>query len=176
MNYLILLICLLIFDNISYSKPFLVSVDVPKMYGTFGKWKVMEILGDDNKKICYIFSEPVDKIGNHVDSRTPYLMISFFAKRKKEISISTGYKYKKNSSVSVTIDESQFRFIAEQDSVAWPEQNISDENIIEKMSNSNKIAVFAESAYGTYTIDTYSLEGFKFAYIKMIENCKEYNI
>ena len=72
----------------------------------------------------------------------------------------------------VSIDNAQERFIAENETIAWPEKIGSDKHIINKMLNGFKILVFAESRNFTYSVDTYSLSGFKKSYNKILELCK----
>ena len=71
----------------------------------------------------------------------------------------------------MSINGIQFRFIAEQDTVAWPETHGGDIQIINTMLQNFNVTVFSESSFGTYAVDTYSLEGFKMAYKKMLELC-----
>ena len=144
----------------------------PSYEGEFGKWKVFTI-EQNNKKICYTTSSPVDISGNHKDNRNPYVMVSLFGNNKVEISISSGYIYKPHSIVSVSIDGKQERFIAENETIAWPEKNGYDKNIIQSMIGGFNFLVFSESYANTYSVDTYSLSGFKQAYKKIIELCKK---
>ena len=98
-------------------------------------------------------------------------MVTFFGSVKQEISIASGYFYRPNSIVSVSIDGHQERFIAESDTIAWPIRVGSDKQIIQKMLGGFKVLVFSESSASTYSVDTYSLSGFKKAYAKIKELC-----
>jgi hypothetical protein len=157
-----LLILAFIFCHLSYFFVFGIEINRPIFDNKFKKWKVFYIYEDESSKVCYMFSTPSDSTGNHSDSRNPYIMVSIFANnQKKEISISSGYRFKGKSIVSVGLDNSNVKFIAESDYIAWPLERDSDELIINKMLKSFKINIFSESMYGTYSVDTYSLEGFK---------------
>ena len=149
-----------------------VNQSLPSLEGNFGKWNVFTIY-KDNRKVCYLVSSPIDLSGNHKDNRNPYIMVSLFNKTlKQEISITAGYIYRANSIVSVSIDGKQERFVAESETLAWTERVGSDKRIINEMLNGFKIFVFAESYANTYSVDTYSLSGFKQAYQKAISLCK----
>ena len=101
-------------------------------------------------------------------------MVSLFNKTlKQEISIASGYIYRANSVVSFSIDGKQERFIAESETLAWTEKTGSDKRIINEMLNGFKIFVFAESYANTYSVDTYSLSGFKQAYQKALKLCEK---
>lgn len=145
-----------------------VDTSLPSLEGEYGKWKVFSV-EQSNKKICYTVSNPIEMAGNHNSDRVPYIMVSIFGNNKQEVSISAGYIFRTYSNVSVSIDGIQERFVAEEDSLAWPEKNGSDKRIIKEMQDGYKIFVFSESYSGTYSVDTYSLAGFK----KAIEKTKK---
>ena len=145
-----------------------VDTSLPSLEGEYGKWKVFSV-EQNNKKICYTVSNPIEMAGNHNSDRVPYIMVSIFGNNKQEVSISAGYIFRTYSTVSVSIDGIQERFVAENESLAWPEKNGSDKRIIKEMQEGYKIFVFSESYSGTYSVDTYSLAGFK----KAIEKTKK---
>jgi hypothetical protein len=148
-----------------------IDKSLPSLENIFGKWKVLTVEIED-KKVCYCMSRPVDSTGNHSPyDRSSYLIVSKFSKSKKEVSVSSGYNYRKNSTISVSIDGYQVKFQAEEGDVAWVNDR-NDLEVIQKMLNGFKVMVFGESLLGTYTIDTYSLEGFKLAYEKVNELCE----
>ena len=149
----------------------LIDYSLPNFEASYGVWKVFTI-EQNGQKICYTTSTPVSMQGNHNDDRDAYIMVSLFGNVKKEISIVTGYHYKTNSIVNISIDGQQERFIAENETIAWPEKIGSDKHIINKMLNGFKILVFAESRNFTYSVDTYSLSGFKKSYNKILELCR----
>ena len=143
---------------------------LPSLEAIYNEWKVFTI-EQNGQNVCYAVSTPKSLSGNHIDDREPYIMVAFFGKVRQEVSISSGYFYRPNSVVSVSIDGKQERFIAEGETLAWPEKNGSDKAIIKKMLDGFKFIVFAESNSSTYSVDTYSLSGFKKAYNKIKELC-----
>jgi len=148
---------------------------LPSFEGEYGEWKVFTI-EQNNQLVCYTTSTPKDMSGNHRDDREPYVMVSFFGNVRQEISIATGYFYRPNSIVNVSIDGKQERFIAESDTIAWVEKYGTDKAIIQEMLNGFKFMVFAESSGMTYSVDVYSLSGFKKAYSKIQELCTQNNL
>ena len=158
----------------SSSKKTDASVDpsLPSLAGEFDKWKVFTI-EQDGKKVCYTTSTPIEEKGNHTGDRDAYVMVSFFGANKQEISVSSGYQYRGGSIVSVSIDGYQERFIAESDTIAWPEKVGSDKSVIDKLKSGFKLLTFSESSVGTYSVDTYSLSGFKKAYQKAKSLCEK---
>ena len=146
------------------------NATLPSLEAVYGEWKVFTV-EQDGRNVCYTTSSPKDLSGNHRDDREPYIMVTFFGSVKQEISIASGYFYRPNSIVSVSIDGHQERFIAESDTIAWPIRVGSDKQIIQKMLGGFKVLVFSESSASTYSVDTYSLSGFKKAYAKIKELC-----
>ena len=56
--------------------------------------------------------------------------------------------------------------------IAWPEKVGSDKAVIDKLKSGFKLLTFSESSVGTYSVDTYSLSGFKKAYNKAQALCQ----
>lgn len=158
---------LLLSNNIAKS---INDATLPSLEAEYGEWKVFTI-EQDNRLVCYATTTPQDMSGNHKDDREPYIMVTFFGSIRQEVSIATGYFYRPHSIVSVSIDGKQERFIAESDTIAWVEKNGTDKKVIQEMLGGFKFLVFAESNAMTYSVDTYSLSGFKKAYNKIKELC-----
>ena len=148
---------------------------LPSFEKSYKHWKVFTIT-QNNGKVCYIISNPVNMIGNHQSIRKPYIMVSVFGANKVEISISADFQIKLNSIVPVSIDGIQERFVAENENFAWAEQRNADKRIIKYMQNGIKLLVFYESAERTYAVDTYSLKGFTKAYRKAQQLCQHRTI
>ena len=144
---------------------------LPSFEKSYKHWKVFTIT-QNNGKVCYITSNPVDMVGNHQSIRKPYIMVSLFGANKVEISISADFQMKLNSIVPVSIDGIQERFIAENENFAWTEKQNVDKRIVKYMQNGIKLLVFYESTEQTYAVDTYSLKGFTKAYRKAQQLCQ----
>ena len=148
-----------------------VDPSLPALQAEYDKWKVFTI-EQDGKKVCYTTSTPVEEKGNHQSDRDAYIMVSIFGANKQEVSVSAGYNYRGGSIVSVSIDGMQERFIAESDTIAWVEKVGNDKQVIDRMKSGFKLLTFAESNIGTYSVDTYSLSGFKKALQKAQSLCQ----
>ena len=169
-NCFVFLIVLSFFITDSVELFAYVDKSLPSLEGEYGKWKVFSVEQND-RKVCYALTTPVDLSGNHRDNRSPYIMVSLFGGVKYEVSISAGYYYKPNSIVSVSIDGKQERFIAEHETIAFVEKNNNDKQVVNEMENGFKMLVFSESQASTYSVDTYSLSGFKQSLKKIRDLC-----
>ena len=166
-SFSLYLLTFLLYSNIALSK---IDTTLPSFEATYQDWKVFTI-EQNGQNVCYALSSPKDMSGNYKDDREAYIMVAIFGKIRQEISITAGYFYRPNSIVSVSIDGIQERFVAENDTLAWPEKTGVDKKIIKEMLNSNKLLVFSESLDNKYSVDTYSLKGFQKAYNKIKELC-----
>ena len=135
-------------------------------------WAVHEYESDDGIKQCYISSFPARTDSNHTSERSPYLLVTRYArKRTEEVSIYSGYEYKINSGVFILIDDVQFKFFTD-DEMAWLKTPAEDREVIQLMLESSLVKVRSDSSLGTYAIDEYSMKGFNRAYARMKEICK----
>ncbi len=144
---------------------------VPELEDKIQNWYIMSAT-IKNRKICYILKYPEEQIGNHKETRKPYLMITFINSRRYEVSISTGYKYRNHSILNLSLDGTIFKLNANKD-IAWSQGVFDDFAILHTMMNSFRAMASAESSVGTYSVDIYDLIGFKEAYQKMISVCKK---
>ena len=174
--YLVALLLLLItMQSTSTADETNIDNSLPSFETSYQHWQVFTIT-QNNGKVCYILSNPVEMVGNHSSIRKPYIMVSLFGANKVEISISADFQMKLNSIVPVSIDGIQERFVAENENFAWVEKRNTDKDIIRYMMNGLKLLVFYESSERTYAVDTYSLKGFFKAYRKAQQLCQQRNI
>ena len=141
--------------------------------GIYTDWTVFVLDNDVGGKKCYIATFPKKSIGNYKEKREPYVLITRFERKKvEEVSIYSGYEYKLNSNIFVSIDSDQYRMFVKDD-IAWAKSEIQDKEMIKKMLKGATIKVRGESSSGSYTVDEYSLKGITQAYRRMKELCKE---
>lgn len=139
--------------------------------GTYYDWTVFELDEAGEGKKCYIASFPKKSIGNHPIKREPYILITRFNDKKvEEVSIFSGYEYKLNSDIFVSIDGKQYRMFAKDD-IAWAKNEEQDKEMIQKMLSGKEMKIRGESAKGTYSVETYSLKGVTRAYKRMKDLC-----
>jgi hypothetical protein len=140
---------------------------------TFFDWTVHEIKTNElDPKICYITSNPQKTKTDHNSRKQPYIMIARYEdSNSEEFSIYSGFDYKKNSEVFITIDNIQFKILSNQDK-AWARTKYEDVKIIETILKSSTLKVRSDSDIGTYAVDEYSLKGVTKAYLRMKKICK----
>ncbi len=140
----------------------------------YDDWSVFT-LDQKGKKVCYIASSPTKKSGNYKKRGEPYLLVTSRSADVDEISTSSGYAYKRNSTVAADVDGKEkfqlFTSVEVQD-VAWARNASQDKKIVDAMVKGNKINIKAESQVDTQSEDTYSLRGFSKAYKRMKDLCK----
>ncbi|MDA0902398.1 MAG: invasion associated locus B family protein [Proteobacteria bacterium] len=137
--------------------------------GTFADWSVFSIR-QDNKEICYMVSLPVQKEGDYNKRGEPYFVITNIDNNAEEISISSGYIYKKHSEVELSFGLKKFNIFT-YDNLAWAHSRIDDIEIIKEMRRGESVVVTGKSANNTTSMDTYSLIGFIKAYNRMKTIC-----
>ncbi len=137
-------------------------------------WVVFKSEIDINGMKCFIGSFPIDSVGNHSDQREAYLLLTIFRDRKvEEISVNSGYEYKLNSKIYVSVNDNQHKLFTNEDT-AWALTAMDDRLIISQMLDSQDgslVKVRGESSKGTYSVDTYSLSGIRSAYEEIKRNC-----
>ncbi len=148
-----------------------VNSTIPSLEAKIQNWYIMSTT-IKHRNVCYMVKYPEEQIGNHKETRKPYLMITFINNRRYEISISTGYKYRNNSVLNLSIDGTIFK-LAANNNIAWSQGVFDDFAMLNIMMTSFRAMASAESSVGTYSVDTYDLIGFKDAYQKMLSVCKK---
>jgi len=163
-----LFIITLLFLSIFATKSFAQKVD-----GTYYDWTVFELDEAGQGKKCYIASFPINSIGNHPEKREPYILITRFKNKKvEEVSIFSGYEYKLNSDIFVSVDGKQYRMFTKDD-IAWAKNEEQDKEMIQRILKGQELRIRAESSKGTYSVETYSLKGVTRAYKRMKDLCVE---
>ena len=81
-----------------------------------------------------------------------------------------GYKYNLDEKIIVKIDNTPFNFYTTEDSseTAWTEE---DKKVIYAMKKGLKLILSGESSRGTFTNDTYTLNGFTAALNQLNKDC-----
>lgn len=143
------------------------NAEAATLDSTNGDWSVYS----EGKKNCYIASVPNNSDGNFKKRDQPYVLVSSKSKNSDEINVSSGYPYKPNVHVELSIDGKKYRLFS-QDEVAWAKSAADDKAIVTAMKSGAKLEVKALSTKGSYSTDTYSLKGVGAAYKRMKELCK----
>ena len=140
---------------------------------SFYEWEIYEVQDDDSKeKKCYMVTYPEKSESNDQTRSRPYIMITRFQYRRiEQVTVSSGFEYKRNSDIFVAIDNVNFLLKAVGDK-AWAKNKYSDVLIIQNMLNAEKVMVRSDSAIGSFAVDEYSLKGIAKAYSRLKYVCK----
>jgi hypothetical protein len=141
---------------------------------TYNDWSIFT-LQSKGEKMCYIASTPKKKSGNYKKRGEPYLIVTHRSKTVDEVSASSGYPYKKGSTVSLIFDKKDkynlFTTLEVPD-VAWARDSDEDAKIVANMKRGLELVISGKSRLKTSSKDTYSLRGFTLAYRHMKKACK----
>ncbi len=143
----------------------------PKPVDENGSWQGYSFR-EDGKKICYMISKPEKEEGNYSKRGD---IFAFITHRPSvgvfdEVSFDTGYTYKKDSSVKVDIDGSNYTLVTE-GSRSWANTAAGDKALVRAMKNGRDMVVHGTSSRGTKTKDTYSLIGYTATYNAIKKAC-----
>jgi hypothetical protein len=105
--------------------------------------------------------------------REARLFISFRPGEKiaDEISVTSGYEFNKQNSITATSGKNKYKFDIAQESFAWMTSNKQEKKMIKIMKKGSRIMVTGYNQKGSQTIDHYSLLGFTKAYKATKANC-----
>ena len=91
----------------------------PKLLARFGEWEA-HAFDENGSKVCFMASQPQKKQGNYSRRGEPFALVTHRpADNTRDVfSYITGYTYKAGSTVTVTIDDQEFKLVT-QDETAW---------------------------------------------------------
>lgn len=144
----------------------------PQLVSTHSDWSVYTFNEDDNK-VCFMSSQPANQEGDYSKRGEVFMFITHWSNdsEKNVVSISNGYSFKEDSSVSVKVDDKNFKMFT-QGEMAWTKDADTDNEMTASIKKGSNIVVEGVSKYGTHTKDTYSLKGSGDAYRAMLAACK----
>jgi len=163
---IIIKISIILFSLIS-----LASSEELNKVGKFKDWEVI-VLKNETNKVCFAQSKPVLQSPKK-NEREARLFVSFRPneKIKDEISITSGYEYNSQNSITAKSGKSKFKFDISQESFAWISNNKTEKKMIKIMKKGSRIMITGYNKNGSQTIDHYSLMGFTKAYNSAKKNC-----
>lgn len=132
----------------------------PEFKGQNGDWKAYTFTrGDD--VVCYMASAPSKAEGNYSARGAIYTLITNDPAKsmRNQVSVVTGYTYKVDSTVEVTIGGQTFELFTDDDR-AWTQGPDDDAALVKAMVAGATMVIEGTSSRGTLTKDTYSLSGF----------------
>ena len=161
---LLLFFSTIILNTHSYSQ------EVKKL-GKYKDWETIVFIEGENK-VCFAQSIPVLQAPKK-NQREARLFVSFRPNDKvsDEVSITSGYEYNNQNSITARSGKSKYKFDLVQENFAWISENKVEKKLIKTLKKGSRIMVTGYNKSGSQTIDHYSLLGFTKAYNSAKKNC-----
>ena len=142
-----------------------------KKIGKYKDWETIIFIEGQNK-VCFAQSIPVLQAPKK-NQRDARLFVSFRPKDKvsDEVSITSGYEYNNQNSITAISGKSKYKFDLAQENFAWISENKVEKKLIKTLKKGSRIMVTGYNKSGSQTIDHYSLLGFTKAYNSAKKNC-----
>ena len=151
--------------------PFNLIAEEVKKIGKFKDWETM-VLSKSDGIVCFAQSKPVlqSPKNNKRDSR---LFVTFRPGEKivDEISITAGYEFNKQNSITAKSGKFRYKFDISQQNFAWIADNKVERKMIRTMKKGSRLMISGYNSSGSQTIDHYSLLGFTKAYNEAKKSC-----
>ena len=159
---------ILIFFSILHNQA--IAEEIKKI-GKFKDWETI-VIKNDSKLVCFAQSKPVLQSPKSY-KREARLFVSFRPNEKilNEISITSGYKFNNQNSITAKSGKFKYKFDIAQENFAWMADNKIEKKMINTMKKGSRIMVSGYNQKGSHTIDHYSLLGFTKAYGAAKKNC-----
>ena len=159
---------ILIFFSILHNQA--IAEEVKKI-GKFKDWETV-VIKNDSKLVCFAQSKPVLQSPKSY-KREARLFVSFRPNEKilNEISITSGYKFNNQNSITAKSGKFKYKFDIAQENFAWMADNKIEKKMINTMKKGSRIMVSGYNQEGSQTIDHYSLLGFTKAYKAAKKSC-----
>ena len=151
--------------------PFNLIAEEVKKIGKFKDWETV-VLSKSDGIVCFAQSKPVlqSPKNNKRDSR---LFVTFRPGEKivDEISITAGYEFNKQNSITAKSGKFRYKFDISQQNFAWIADNKVERKMIRTMKKGSRLMISGYNSSGSQTIDHYSLLGFTKAYNEAKKSC-----
>jgi len=159
---------ILIFFSILHNQA--IAEEVKKI-GKFKDWETI-VIKNDSKLVCFAQSKPVLQSPKSY-KREARLFVSFRPNEKilNEISITSGYEFNKQNSITAKSGKFKYKFDIAQENFAWMADNKMEKKMINTMKKGSRIMISGYNQKGSQTIDHYSLLGFTKAYGAAKKSC-----
>ena len=161
---LLLISLILILNTAVYSQ------EVKKI-GKYKDWEAIVFIDGDNK-VCFAQTVPILQAQKN-NQRDARLFVSFRPNDKisDEVSITSGYEYNNQNSITARSGKSKYKFDLVQENFAWISESKVEKKLIKTLKKGSRIMVTGYNKSGSQTIDHYSLLGFTKAYNSAKKNC-----
>ena len=150
---------------------FNVTAEEVKKVGKFKDWETM-VLVKETGVVCFAQSKPVLQAPK-TNKRDARLFVTFRPneKIKDEVSITPGYEFNKQNSITAKSGKNKYNFDIAQQNFAWIADTKIEKKMIRTMKKGSRIMISGYNSSGSQTIDHYSLLGFTKAYNEAKKNC-----
>ena len=140
------------------------SAEEIKKIGKFKDWEAM-VSSEDREKVCFAQTSPILQAPKS-NKRDAKLFIAFRPTEKiiNEVSVTAGYEFNKNNSVTAISGKNKFKFDIKEQGFAWIADTKIELKMIKRMKKGSRIMITGYNQKGSQTIDHYSLLGFTKAY------------
>ena len=141
-----------------------ISAQEIKKIGKYNDWEAM-VVTDVEGKVCFAQSLPILQAPK-TNKRDAKLFVAFRPSDniKNEVSVTPGYEFNKNNSVTAASGKNKFKFDIKEQGFAWIADNKIELKMIKQMRKGSRIMITGYNQQGSQTIDHYSLLGFTKAY------------
>ena len=148
-----------------------VSAQEIKKIGKYKDWEAMVVMDADGK-VCFAQSLPILQAPK-TNKRDARLFVTFRPneKIKDEVSITPGYEFNKQNSITAKSGKNKYNFDIAQQNFAWIADNKIEKKMIRTMKKGSRIMISGYNSSGSQTIDHYSLLGFTKAYNEAKKSC-----
>ena len=135
-----------------------------KKIGKYKDWESM-VVTEATGKVCFAQSSPILQAPKS-NKRDAKLFIAFRPGEKiiDEVSVTAGYEFNNNNSVTATSGKNKFKFDIKEQGFAWIADTKIEFRMIKRMKKGSRIMITGYNQQGSQTIDHYSLLGFTKAY------------
>ena len=142
-----------------------------KKVGKFKDWETI-IITEQTGKVCFAQSVPVLQAPKS-NPREARMFVSFRPAEKinDEISVTGGYEFNNQNSITATSGKSKYKFDIAQEGFAWIADNKLENKMIKTMKRGSRIMITGYNQKGSQTRDHYSLLGFTKAYNAAKTSC-----
>ena len=166
-TYLALAVCLIVALFTSAQA----QASEPQRLATHGEWSAYTFKENGNK-VCYMAAQPNKAEGDYTKRGEIFALITHRpAEDTRDVfSYITGYTYKQDSDVTVSIGGDTITLFTHDDT-AWAPDAEADQTLADAIRSGYEMVVKGKSSRGTLTTDTFSLDGSANAYEEISKEC-----
>jgi hypothetical protein len=152
------------------------AAEPANLLGVFGNWSAFS-MGSGSSLTCYALSKPRATRPSNAKRSAIYLMVSDWPSRKvkAEPQIVYGYQAKESGAAALDVGADKFTFFIRNNGKqgsGWLQQLGDNARLITAMQEGISAMAIGTSARNTKTNDTYSLNGFNDALVKIHAVCQ----